>query len=92
MKQPDLEEEALRLIVRGRDLLIERQTMADNVGEVTLTLPSGATRTSRSQAGEPGAVARLDRARTSSACGAPPTASSTRWSMSARPIRASSPR
>ena len=45
MKQPDLEEEALRLIVRGRDLLIERQTMADNVGEVTLTLPSGATRT-----------------------------------------------
>ena len=31
MKQPDLEEEALRLIVRGRDLLIERQTMADNV-------------------------------------------------------------
>src|SRR5437899_9205070 len=44
MKQPDLEEEALRLIVRGRDLLIERQTMADNVGEVTLTLPSGITR------------------------------------------------
>ena len=31
-------------------------------------------------------------ARPSSACGAPPTASSTRWSMSARPIRASSPR
>ena len=42
MKQPDLEEEALRLIVRGRDLLIERQTMADSVNEVTLTLPSGA--------------------------------------------------
>ena len=31
-------------------------------------------------------------ARPSSASGAPPTASSTRWSMSARPIRASSPR
>src|SRR3954463_2899440 len=28
MKQPDLEEEALRLIVRGRDLVIARQTMA----------------------------------------------------------------
>ena len=58
MKQPDLEEEALRLIVRGRDLLIERQTMADNVGEVTLTLPSGATRTVTLAAGEPGPVAR----------------------------------
>src|SRR5947208_11881407 len=54
MKQPDLEEEALRLIVRGRDLLIERQTMADNVGEVTLTLPSGGTRNVTLQAGEPG--------------------------------------
>ena len=54
MKQPDLEEEALRLIVRGRDLLIERQTMADNVGEVTLTLPSGVTRNVTLQAGEPG--------------------------------------
>src|SRR5829696_5140052 len=54
MKQPDLEEEALRLIVRGRDLLIERQTMADSVGEVTLTLPSGATRSVTLAAGEPG--------------------------------------
>jgi hypothetical protein len=54
MKQPDLEEEALRLIVRGRDLLIERQTMADNVGEVSLTLPSGSTRNVTLQAGEPG--------------------------------------
>jgi hypothetical protein len=54
MKQPDLEEEALRLIVRGRDLLIERQTMADSVNEVTLTLPSGATRTITLQPGEPG--------------------------------------
>ena len=59
MKQPDLEEEALRLIVRGRDLLIERQTMADNVGEVTLTLPSGATRTVTLAAGRARAVARL---------------------------------
>jgi hypothetical protein len=54
MKQPDLEEEALRLIVRGRDLLIERQTMADSVGDVTLTLPSGATRTVTLSASEPG--------------------------------------
>jgi hypothetical protein len=54
MKQPDLEEEALRLIVRGRDLLIERQTMADSANPVTVTLPSGATRTVTLQAGEPG--------------------------------------
>jgi hypothetical protein len=54
MKQPDLEEEALRLIVRGGNLVIERQTMADNVGEVTLTLPSGATRSVTLAAGEPG--------------------------------------
>src|SRR5919206_421393 len=53
MKQPDLEEEALRLIVRGRDLLIERQTMADNVGDVTLTTPSGITRNVTLAAGEP---------------------------------------
>jgi hypothetical protein len=54
MKQPDLEEEALRLSVRGRDLLVERQTMADTVGEVTLTSPSGETRTLSLRAGEPG--------------------------------------
>jgi hypothetical protein len=45
MKQPDLEEEALRMTVRGRDLTVQRQTMADTVGEVTLTSPSGKTRT-----------------------------------------------
>jgi hypothetical protein len=54
MKQPDLEEEALRLIVRGRDLLVERQTMADTVNEVALTLPSGAKRTIVLQPSEPG--------------------------------------
>jgi hypothetical protein len=45
MQQPDLEEEALRLFANGRDLVVQRQTMADSVGEVTLTTPSGATRT-----------------------------------------------
>ena len=45
MKQPDLEEEALRLIVRGRDLTVQRQTMAESVEEITLTAPSGKTRT-----------------------------------------------
>jgi hypothetical protein len=54
MKQPDLEEEALRLVVRGRQLLIERQTMAESVSDVTLTTPTGATRTLTLQAGDPG--------------------------------------
>jgi hypothetical protein len=44
MKQPDLEEEALRILVRGRDLTVQRQTMADAAEEVTLTSPSGKTR------------------------------------------------
>jgi hypothetical protein len=54
MKEPDLEEEALRLIVRGRDLTVQRQTMSDTVGEVTLTTPSGKTRILTLTAAEPG--------------------------------------
>jgi hypothetical protein len=54
MKQPELEEEALRLIVKGRDITVQRQTMADTVSEVTLTSPTGATRTLNLQAVEPG--------------------------------------
>jgi hypothetical protein len=54
MKQPDLEEEALRLTVRGRDLVIERQTMGDSAADVTLTMPSGQSATVKLAAGEPG--------------------------------------
>src|SRR4051812_17403955 len=54
MKQPDLEEEALRLMVRGRDLTVQRQTMSDTVNEVMLTAPSGKTRTLTLTAAEPG--------------------------------------
>jgi hypothetical protein len=54
MKQPDLEEEALRIVAQGRDLTVERQTMADNVSDITLTSPSGATRTLTPQQAEPG--------------------------------------
>jgi hypothetical protein len=54
MKQPDLEEEALRLTARGRQLVIERQTMADSVNDVTVTTPAGASRTLTLQAAEPG--------------------------------------
>jgi hypothetical protein len=54
MKQPELEEEALRLIVRGHDVTVERQTMADSVGEVSLTSPTGARSTINLKAVEPG--------------------------------------
>ena len=54
MKQPDLEEEALRLIVHGRDITIQRQTMADTVNQVMLTSPTGETRPIDLQKVEPG--------------------------------------
>jgi hypothetical protein len=54
MKQPDLEEEALRLFARGRELTVQRQTMADAVGDITLTAPSGAARTLKLDPAEPG--------------------------------------
>jgi hypothetical protein len=54
MKQPDLDEEALRLQVHGHDLVVLRQTMADSVTPVTVTSPSGATRELTLSASEPG--------------------------------------
>ena len=54
MKQPDLEEEALRVAARGRDLAIERQTMSETVEPVTVTTPSGETRTVTLSQAEPG--------------------------------------
>jgi hypothetical protein len=54
MKQPDLEEEALRLLVRGRDLTVQRQSMSDTVDDVTLTTPSSKTRTVTLVPAEPG--------------------------------------
>jgi len=54
MKQPDLDEEALHLQVRGHDLLVQRQTMGDSVAPVTVTSPTGATRQIELSAGEPG--------------------------------------
>jgi membrane protein implicated in regulation of membrane protease activity len=54
MKQPDLDEEALRLNVKGHDLEVIRQTMGDTVAPVTVTSPSGATRELTLTEGEPG--------------------------------------
>jgi hypothetical protein len=54
MKQPDLDEEALRMQVHGKDLVVQRQTMADTVSPVTVTSPSGAMRELTLTAGDPG--------------------------------------
>jgi hypothetical protein len=54
MKQPELEEEALRLVVHGHDVTVERQTMADSVSDVTLTSPTGAQSTVTLRPAEPG--------------------------------------
>src|SRR5215210_7113862 len=45
MKEPALEEEALRATAAGRDIHIERQTMAETADAVTLVGPGGAERT-----------------------------------------------
>ncbi len=54
MKEPDLEEEALRMSGREGTLTIERQTMADAAPPVTLTFPSGETREITLSQSEPG--------------------------------------
>ena len=41
MKEPELEEEALSGTQEGRNLVIERRTMADEAQPVTVTMPSG---------------------------------------------------
>ncbi|MEQ8780361.1 MAG: hypothetical protein RIE06_11925 [Roseibium album] len=41
MQEPDLEEEALNVSILGSDLVIERQTLGDTIGEVTVTTPTG---------------------------------------------------
>ncbi|MBH0236657.1 hypothetical protein [Methylobrevis albus] len=45
MKEPDLEEEVLRLTTRGSDLVVERQTLGEAVEPVTVTMPTGESRT-----------------------------------------------
>jgi hypothetical protein len=54
MRQPDLEEEALRLNVHGREIEVQRQTMAETVAPVVLTSPSGEQRSLTLDQGEPG--------------------------------------
>jgi hypothetical protein len=54
MKQPDLEEEALRLLVHGHEITVQRQTMGDTVAPVIVTSPSGMAQTLALDQAEPG--------------------------------------
>ena len=61
MKEPELEEEALRARAHGREFSIERQTLKDEFRPVTLTAPSGAAQTVTLTRSAPGlATARVD--------------------------------
>jgi hypothetical protein len=57
MKEPGLEEEALRATVAGREIRIERQTMGEDPGPVTVTGPSGAERSVAVRDEKPGLYA-----------------------------------
>jgi hypothetical protein len=54
MKEPDLEEEALRASAHGRDIAIERQSLKETSAPVTMTTPSGATAEITLAPAEPG--------------------------------------
>jgi hypothetical protein len=54
MKEPDLEEEALRARQDGRNLVVERQTLADSANPVEVTTPSGKVSQFALQAGRSG--------------------------------------
>ncbi len=54
MKEPDLEEEALRATVEGHDLVIERQSLKDTIPPVKVMAPSGKLETVTLTAAEPG--------------------------------------
>jgi len=61
MKEPDLEEEALRASAHGREVTVERQTLKDEAAPVMATAPSGAREEIAVTHGEPGLWrARLD--------------------------------
>jgi hypothetical protein len=54
MKEPDLEEEALRARQDGRNLVVERQTLADQAKPIEVTTPSGKVSHLALQAGRAG--------------------------------------
>ena len=54
MKEPELEEEALRATARGREIAVEKQSVKGDTSPVTVTAPSGKTSVVALRADEPG--------------------------------------
>ncbi len=54
MKEPELEEEALRATASGHEILVERQSLKDETPPVTVTAPSGAREEIALEPREPG--------------------------------------
>ncbi|GAB4530632.1 MAG: hypothetical protein Tsb0019_32390 [Roseibium sp.] len=54
MQEPDLEEEALKVSLRGPELVIERQTLGETVGDVAVVSPTGERRDVTLSEQEPG--------------------------------------
>ncbi len=54
MKEPELEEEALRARAKGHDLTIERQSVKGEVPQATITAPDGSTTTVQLKSVAPG--------------------------------------
>ena len=54
MKEPDLEEEALRAVSRNGYIEVERQTLGDNPAPVVVTGPDGQSRSVPLEPGRPG--------------------------------------
>jgi hypothetical protein len=54
MKEPELEEEALRATARGHELSIERQSLKPAIPAVTITSPTGKTQSVTLAGAEPG--------------------------------------
>jgi hypothetical protein len=54
MKEPELEEEALRATARGREISIERQSLKSEIAPVTVTSPSGNSQIVTLKGAEPG--------------------------------------
>lgn len=54
MKEPDLEEESLRASARGREIVIERQSLKESAAEATVTGPDGASAKVALAQAEPG--------------------------------------
>ncbi|MEI9931467.1 MAG: hypothetical protein WDM89_13245 [Rhizomicrobium sp.] len=57
MKEPELEEERLSASITNGEIAIERRTMSDTAAPVTLTFPSGKTRTLAPEKAATGALA-----------------------------------